>query len=123
MSPPDGGIAGRPTFFEGQIVAAADLNGVVEGARVTLAQHERYLHLPGIAEGLAMTATDRQTLAGESYQDIVVQPGLAVDGTGRHLVVADAQRLSEDAFDELNLIRPGTNRHEKGPGLHGTGPW
>jgi hypothetical protein len=103
MSPPDGSTAGRPTFFEGQIIAAADLNGVVEGSRVALAQHERYLHLSGIAEGLAMTATDRKTLAGDSYQDIVVQPGLAVDGTGRHLVVAEAQRLSEDAFDELNV--------------------
>jgi hypothetical protein len=102
MSPPDGSL-GRPTFFEGQIVAAADLNGVVEGARISLAQHERYLHVPGIAEGLALKATDRTTLAGDPYQDIVVQPGLAIDGTGRHLVVVDAQRLSEDAFDQLNI--------------------
>ncbi|MGH6927870.1 MAG: hypothetical protein ACREEV_06105, partial [Dongiaceae bacterium] len=104
MSPPGGNAAvGRPTFFEGQIIAAADLNSVVEGARTSLAQHERYLHLPGIAEGLGLTATERQTLAGETYQDIVVQPGLAVDGTGRHLVVTTAERLSEDSFDQLNI--------------------
>src|SRR5690242_9628490 len=99
MSPLDGSAGGRPAFFEGQIVAAADLNGVVEGGRIALAQHERYLHLPGIAEGLALNGTDRTTLGGDAYQDIVVGPGFAVDGTGRHLALTEAQRLSEDAFD------------------------
>lgn len=48
-----GGVQ-RPTFFEGQIIAAADLNAAVETGQVGLAQHERYLHLPGIAAGLEL---------------------------------------------------------------------
>jgi hypothetical protein len=98
-----GGAIQRATFFEGQILSAADLNAVVDGARGAMAQHKRYLHLPGIGEGLQLVATERTTLAGDTYQDVVVQPGLAVDGNGRHLVVREAERLSEDGFDQLNV--------------------
>lgn len=93
----------RPTFYEGQIVAAADLNQVVDNARTALARHERYLHLWGIADGLNLSAEARQTSAGDSYQEVSLQPGLAVDGRGRHLVLSAAERLSEDKFDQLNL--------------------
>jgi len=97
-----GGVQ-RPTFFEGQIIAAADLNAAVETARVGLAQHERYLHLPGIAGGLELDAIERQTLNGDTYQDVTVKPGLAVDGNGRHLALTEAERLSEDVFDQANV--------------------
>ncbi len=99
----DGGAAARPTFYEGQIIAAADLNGIVDMARLGLAQHERGLHLPGIASGLRLTGTDRQTSGGDKYKDVVVSAGLAVEGTGRHLVLAASERLSEDRFDQLNV--------------------
>ena len=97
-----GGVQ-RPTFFEGQIIAAADLNAAVETARVGLAQHERYLHLPGIAEGLELSATDRETLSGDAYKDVTVTAGLAVDGNGRHLALIESERLSEDVFDQANV--------------------
>ncbi len=97
------GGASRPTFFEGQIVAADDLNAVVETWRAALARHERHLHLPGIAFGLALLGAERQTLNGETYQDVTVEAGLAIDGTGRHLILPGAERLSEDAFDQLNI--------------------
>ena len=45
-------IIERPTFYEGQILAGADLNAAVDHARGQLARHERYLHLWGVAEGL-----------------------------------------------------------------------
>jgi hypothetical protein len=103
MASASSGAVQRPTFFEGQIIAAADLNATVESARVGLAQHERYLHLPGIAEGLKLAATERQTLSGDTYQDVTVTPGLAVDGNGRHLSLTEAERLSEDVFDQANV--------------------
>lgn len=93
----------RPTFYEGQIVSAADLNSVLETARTGLAQQERYLHTPGIALGLQLVGTARNTLGGDAYQEIVVQPGLALDGNGRHLVLGEAERLSEDAFNDANV--------------------
>ena len=93
----------RAVFSEGQIVAAADLNHVVEHARATQARHERYLHLPGIAEGLALTGEPRQTSGGQDYVEVTAGAGLAVDGTGRHLVVAEPEKLSADRFDQLNV--------------------
>ncbi len=93
----------RPTFYEGQIVSAADLNSLLETARIGLAQHERYLHIPGIALGLQLVGTARNTLGGDEYQEIVVQPGLALDGNGRHLVLDEAERLSEDAFNDAGV--------------------
>lgn len=93
----------RPTFYEGQIISAADLNSVVMTAQVAIAQHERYLHLPGIAEGLQIEGTERTTSGGETYQEVIVKPGLAVDGNGRHLAIATAERLSEDLFDDLGV--------------------
>ncbi|HVO01303.1 MAG TPA: hypothetical protein VMT54_03835 [Candidatus Cybelea sp.] len=99
----DGGAAARPTFYEGQIIAAADLNGIVDNARIALAQHERGLHLPGIASGLKLSGTDRHTNSGAKYVDVVASPGLAVDRTGRHLVLAASARLSEDTFDALSV--------------------
>jgi hypothetical protein len=93
----------RPTFYEGQIVSAVDLNNLLENARIGLAQHERYLHTPGIALGLQLVGTARNTLNGDPYQEIVVQPGLALDGNGRHLALIETERLSEDAFNDANV--------------------
>ena len=45
----------RPAFFEGQILAAADLTSAVDYGRAEVARHERYLHDWGIAEGLELT--------------------------------------------------------------------
>lgn len=93
----------RPGFFEGQIVAAADLNGVVSSSRTAIARHERYLHTWGIAEGLVLTGVDRKTSSGDSFQEVTLSAGMAVDGTGRHLVLVEDERLSEDTFDSLNV--------------------
>ena len=103
MSAISPGAFRRPTFYEGQIISAADLNSVVMTAQIAIAQHERYLHLPGIAEGLQIEGTERTTSGGETYQEVIVKPGLAVDGNGRHLAIASAERLSEDLFDDLGV--------------------
>ena len=103
MSAISPGAFRRPTFYEGQIISAADLNSVVMTAQVAIAQHERYLHLPGIAEGLQIEGIERTTSGGETHQEVTVKPGLAVDGNGRHLAIATAERLSEDLFDDLGV--------------------
>ncbi|MDJ0653700.1 MAG: hypothetical protein QNJ40_06090 [Xanthomonadales bacterium] len=103
MSIPTTGAIRRPTFYEGQVVGAADLNGVIESARAGMAQHERYLHIWGIAEGLALSGTDQTTVGGDAYVEVSLSAGLAVDGTGRHLAVVNSIRLSEDTFDQLNV--------------------
>jgi hypothetical protein len=91
----------RPVFFEGQILSAADLTGTVESDRARVARHERTLHEWGISDGLRLTGTRRQ--AGTiPYVEVTVQPGMAVDGTGRQVVVGDPVPLSTALFKQVN---------------------
>ena len=101
----------RPVFYEGQVLAPADLTATVEEARGAAARHNRYLHDPGIAEGLALTKekrTDPDT--GQPYYAITLQPGVAVDGTGREVVVADPVPLAEAMFRQVNGADPPTTQ-------------
>ena len=86
----------RPLFYENQILGAADLTATVEHSRSQQARHDRSLHLWGIASGLELTGNDKQTAQGVAYQEITLSPGIAIDGTGREIVVPEAERLSED---------------------------
>ena len=80
-------IIERPSFYEGQILAGADLNAALDHARGQAARHERYLHLWGIAEGMNLKAEDKKTAAGVAYKEITVTAGMAVDASGREIVV------------------------------------
>jgi hypothetical protein len=88
----------RPRFYEGQVLAAADLTAGLEYARSQEARHDRLVHEWGIADGLALVATSRG-----SYVDVVLQAGLALDDTGREVLVPDAVRLDEKLFVRSNV--------------------
>ena len=91
----------RPVFFEGQILAAADLTDTVESDRGRMARHERTLHEWGITQGLALTKIKKQE-GTTSYVEVTVQPGMATDGTGRQVVVGEPQALSTTLFRNVN---------------------
>ena len=95
----------RPTFYEGQILAPGDLNGSLAYARVGLAQHERYLHTWGIATGLGLVTEARATPEGAAFVAVTVAAGVAVDPTGRQIVVPEAEALNEGLFDLINGAR------------------
>ncbi|MFG3510741.1 hypothetical protein ACGF5F_35175 [Streptomyces sp. NPDC047821] len=93
----------RPTFHEGQVLAASDLSATVEYARGLAARHARHLHDWGIAEGLDLVTqarTDPRTNA--RYVEVSVAPGIALDGTGREVVLTDPVVLRESDFEEVN---------------------
>lgn len=93
----------RPAFFEGQVLAAADLAATVGYSRGVAARHERYLHDWGIAEGLAFVTENRTDPdTGARYVEVSVSPGLAIDGTGREIVVPAPVLLSEAEFLQVN---------------------
>jgi hypothetical protein len=92
----------RPTFLDGGILAAQDLTALESTARDRAARHARHLHTPGVAEGLALTGTKGSTAAGQSYVDVTLTAGYAVDGTGRELVLDADQQLSPDRFTADN---------------------
>jgi hypothetical protein len=93
----------RSIFYEAQILGAEHLERTVEHSRGQQARHERHLHVWGIAHGLALTGKDKQTAQGTNYQEVTLSAGMAIDGTGREIVVPEAERLSEDLFDQLNV--------------------
>ncbi|GAB3451473.1 hypothetical protein [Actinophytocola sediminis] len=93
----------RPTFQEGQVLAAADLAATVAHARGVAARHARYLHDWGIAEGLGLVTENRtDPLTNARVVEVRVSAGLAIDGTGRELVVPAPVVLSESEFEAVN---------------------
>jgi hypothetical protein len=97
-----GDLIQRPRFFEGQMLGAADLAAGLEYARSQEARHGRLVHEWGIADGLALTATPQST-AGGSHVLVRVSPGLAIDGTGREVVVPGEVALDEKLLARSNV--------------------
>lgn len=93
----------RPAFHEGQVLAATDLSATVEYARGSAARHARHLHEWGVVEGLGL-ATEPRTdpLTNVRYTEVSVAVGMAVDGTGREMVVTEPVVLRESDFEEVN---------------------
>lgn len=93
----------RPAFHEGQVLAAADLAATVGYGRAAETRHARLLHEWGIADGLGLTEENRTDPAsGDRFVEVTVQPGMAVDGTGREVVVPAPVVLSEADFAAVN---------------------
>ncbi|WP_410667677.1 hypothetical protein [Amycolatopsis sp. cmx-4-68] len=93
----------RPEFHEGQVLAAADLAATVSYARAAAVRHARLSHDWGIADGLTLTTENRtDPTTSARYVEVSVQAGLAVDGTGREIVVPAPVVLSEADFEAVN---------------------
>jgi hypothetical protein len=92
----------RPIFSENQILSAADINTIVSHSQGADTRHNQYLHQWGIAHGLDLVANDREDTTGQ-YAEVVVQPGMAIDGAGREIVVTEAISLREFDFDQLQV--------------------
>jgi hypothetical protein len=91
----------RPTFFEGQILGASELTGSLEYARAQMARHQRTLHTWGIAFGLELTGAPH-VIDGENVKGVTLGPGMAVDISGRQIVVTEAVALNDAAFELVN---------------------
>jgi hypothetical protein len=70
----------RPIFYEGQILASADLTATVDYARQQMARHECFAHIPGIVNGCGLTFDS-------SSGNVTVASGIVTNGTGREIVV------------------------------------
>ncbi|HEX6745741.1 MAG TPA: hypothetical protein VF092_00400 [Longimicrobium sp.] len=68
-------------YFDHQFLRRADFDRARDYPVERQQQHARFLHLPGVLEGLAVTAT----VAGA----VTVAPGRAVDGAGHEVVLQD----------------------------------
>lgn len=88
----------RPVFSDGAVLGAADLTALAQLDADRDARHARHLHTPGVGAGLELTTEERTTSLGATYLDVTLEPGYAIDGTGRELVVAEPLPVSPDRF-------------------------
>ncbi|WP_331771663.1 hypothetical protein OG948_49660 (plasmid) [Embleya sp. NBC_00888] len=72
----------RPSFFAGQVLAAADLDDAVSVERSRRRLHNRVLHGWGIALGLEVTGA-------RGAKRVAIGAGYALDALGRDLILAD----------------------------------
>ncbi|MEK7204398.1 MAG: hypothetical protein AAB254_02710, partial [candidate division NC10 bacterium] len=91
-----GNQVGRPRFYEGQYLGAEDLGAGIEYGRIQGARHALGGHTWGIAMGLEVK--ERDSPAGGSQVDAVIQPGYAWDGFGRPIVVLAPYKIPTDLF-------------------------
>jgi hypothetical protein len=86
----------RLRYFKGQLLVAQDFideqNYHVDRER----RHSRWLHSPGIAEGLAVSV-------GQEGDQVTVAPGTAVDSIGRQIVLAEPWSQALDTSSEKTL--------------------
>ena len=87
----------RPTFYETQILAAADLEAQLQYARSALARHERHQHIYGVVTGLDLSLNSDKT-------QLLVAPGLLIDGTGRQVVVSETATATAMAFQNSGVV-------------------
>jgi hypothetical protein len=96
----------RPTFYEGEILPAADLTASVDAARGQMARHDRYVHRWGIVSGLELVGTDATT-GSQAYKTVALKSGIAIDGTGREIVVPADTPLVPSEFQSIINPKPG----------------
>ncbi len=77
----------RPAFFEGQRLTAADLTAAADYARVMRRLHNRALHGWGVVTGLGVSGP-------RGARSVYVDAGLALDGSGRELLLPAAVELA-----------------------------
>lgn len=90
--------ATRPSFAEGQILAATDLAQLSSYPRAREERHNRLVHRWGIVTGLALETEAAEDSIGNAFVRVFVTPGLAVDGEGRELLVTERALLDPDRF-------------------------
>lgn len=74
----------RLQFFNGQRLAADDLQNLEQFNREMRWLHNQSLHQPGVGSGYAVSG-----LKGD--REITIQPGYAIDSLGREIVLTEAQ--------------------------------
>ena len=88
-------VVQRPSFFEGEVLSAADLEQLVVYLRDRDTRHLLGGHTWGIVAGLQLL----EQAAPTGDVDFYLLPGYAVDGYGRSVVVVHPLRLSVDWFN------------------------
>jgi hypothetical protein len=74
----------RLQFFDGQRLAAEDLQALEQQHRELRWLHNQSLHQPGVASGYAVAGN-------KGDREVTIQPGYAIDSDGREIVLTEPQ--------------------------------
>jgi hypothetical protein len=85
----------RPTYYETQVLGAADLEAQLQYARAALARHERHQHSFGVVQGLEVTLAD---------EALVIAPGMLIDSTGRQIVLPEGAKRTKEQFQDFGVV-------------------
>lgn len=89
----------RPRFYQGQYLGPEDLRAAVDHGRWARARHDLGAHTWGIAVGLRLREVDAPGGGIEAH----VEPGYAIDGYGRPLVLTTAREVPAAALERLRV--------------------
>ena len=106
-------FAERPHYFEGQYLGAADLEALATYLRELHARHALGAHTCGIVAGIDLVGI----ASPNGDTQYFLTPGVAVDGYGRTIVVAEPYSLSAALFTSLGSgLVPLWIRYDEQPG-------
>jgi hypothetical protein len=89
----------RLNYYEGEFLGATDFQAEQEYHRDMRRRHNVGQHTWGIVSGLDLVLIPNGlTAANGPAVDIYVQPGMAIDGFGREIVVLNKMQLTQDLF-------------------------
>ena len=88
----------RDLFSEGLILSAAQLQGLSEQPRARSERHNNTVHRWGIAKGLTLRSALAEDTFGNAYVRVFLEPGLAIDGHGREVLLTDEVELNAARF-------------------------
>ena len=100
----------RLNYYEGEFLGATDFQAEQEYHRDMRRRHNVGQHTWGIVSGLDLVLIPNGlTAANGPAVDIYVQPGMAIDGFGREIVVLNKTQLTQDLFAPYaNVSIPGS---------------
>jgi hypothetical protein len=89
----------RLNYYEGEYLGALDFTAEQEYHRDMRRRHNVGQHTWGIVSGLDLALIPNgQTSGGIAQVDVYVQPGMAIDGFGREIVVLNQTQLTQELF-------------------------
>ena len=89
----------RLNYYEGEFLGATDFQAEQEYHRDMRRRHNLGQHTWGIVTGLDLAQPPNGGTDGSSVEvDVYLQPGMAVDGFGREIVVLSQTQLTQEMF-------------------------
>ncbi|BAZ08750.1 hypothetical protein NIES4071_05560 [Calothrix sp. NIES-4071] len=95
-------IEKRLNYFTGQFLTQNDFNDEQKYFLDRLDRHHRFLHSPGVADGLEVKGIINDP-------KVTVEKGTAIDGDGKQIVLANERSVALDTPELLEKLKENTN--------------